>query len=230
MSGLSRFASVRRFSFRNKKTETLKRTYSYNVGGAGRRFLLQATNGRTRLERESPIASLRLLHDQQRHDVMDHAPGDGDSTDDERSEASNEDRCDSAGHLIEANTGCELGANRPGQQPEVDPHLPATEYHVTSRPTNRKRQNYRADQRGPIPDIIVDEAEMEPLTVSVEAQEKVEPRFVTQVDIDSVSHFSNAVENPNRNMAPSGNTNHLPSDVVEEAQSVLGQSDNIMWL
>ena len=92
MSGLSRLASVRNISFRRKtKQETLRRTYGYSVGGAGRRFLLQATNGRTRLERESPIASLRLLHNQQRNDAVDDRVGGDESSDDDRSVGSGDE-------------------------------------------------------------------------------------------------------------------------------------------
>ena len=263
MSGLSRLASVRKLSFRSKKRETLRRTYSYStVGGAGRRFLLQATNGRTRLERESPIASLRLLHNQQRHDFADDRAGGGggagndDSTDDERSVGSGEEPCDlglrhmgaideaeQEGHVTSASTSgstsvtvdLAMAAMGDHQLAEVETHHPATEHHVTGRAgSNRKRHKFRSGDRGVLPDIIIDDAEMEPLNVSADAHEKLETtRFVTDIDMDGVACFQNSVErSSNKPKSPRMTTKRLSLENSHRSSQTTStmQGDNIMWL
>ena len=228
MSKLTRFSSVRRFSFRPKKRETLSRTYSYSMGSAGRRFLLQATNGRGRVERESPIASLRLLQNQQRHATVDNVTSDGeyaDSTDDERSDGSNEEALEGKGLMtLEHKTDLEDKLDTPQANAP-----PATEYHVANRKDNRKRRKYRQElAHAVIPDIIIDDAEVEPLNVSTDAQERAEAHLAAELERGDERHVSAP---PCGLSSPAlSSTQSVGSSTCQTSSAPASQGDNIMWL
>ena len=116
-------------------------------------------------------------------------------------------------------------------------HAPATEYHVTGRvaTNNRKRQQkFRtSEQLGlNLPDIIVDDTEMEPLNVNADTgHEQIETRFVEEVD--GLACFHNSVERSPKNKRstkPKSKRRSLDITALTSQPTVNIQEDNIMWL
>ncbi len=138
MSKMSRFVSIRNFNRRSKNRREPKRGISSATS-----LLLQTTNVKNRYQQESPIASLRLLHNHQRQITMDTMVSDeesginDDSSDDDRSDLPNE--CDAL---------MDKSANHRHEIGNID-------YSIGKQ--HRTHKSHKTRWRN-IPDIIIDEA------------------------------------------------------------------------